>query len=80
VNTDRFLRHPAHTAPAVVLQASDANGVGIARDLGVRGAPCACLDPEAAFLAAGEAAAAWRNGLSEPAPDGTPAALRRRDG
>lgn len=46
MNADRFLRHAAHTAPAVVLQASYANGVGIARDLGVRGVPCACLDPD----------------------------------
>ena len=30
-------------------------------------------------LPAGEAAAAWRNALGEPAPDGTPAAVRRWD-
>ncbi len=41
-----FLREAGSTAPAVVLQASYACGLGIIRDLGRHGVPVAAMDPD----------------------------------
>lgn len=46
VNYERFLRLAADTAPAVVLQSSYANGLGIIRDLGRMGIPVLALDKD----------------------------------
>jgi D-aspartate ligase len=42
---DRFIARAAVTPPAVVLQATFANGLGIIRDLAVHGVPVLALDP-----------------------------------
>ena len=42
---DRFLARAAVTPPAVVLQATFANGLGIIRDLAAHGVPVLALDP-----------------------------------
>ncbi|RPI31243.1 MAG: hypothetical protein EHM52_01990, partial [Actinomycetota bacterium] len=45
MHLDRFLARAADTPPAVVLQATFANGLGIIRDLAAHGVPVLALDP-----------------------------------
>jgi D-aspartate ligase len=45
VNLDKFLQRAILAAPAVVLQATYANGFGVIRDLGRYGIPSLALDP-----------------------------------
>ena len=47
---DRFLARAAVTPPALVLQVSYANGLGVIRDLGVNGVPVLGLDADARAL------------------------------
>ena len=50
MNLSTFLRRAAAAPPAVVLQASQANGYGVIRDLARYGIPSLALDPDPAAL------------------------------
>lgn len=68
MNRDRFLALAADTAPALVLQASYANGLGIIRDLGREGVPVMALDPNPRALGFASRFAAARV-VPDPAHD-----------